>query len=33
MRCTGSAVSKGYGVWVRYDDVLRLMIALKEQSK
>ena len=33
MRSTGSAVSKGYGVWVRYEDVLRLMIALKEQNK
>ena len=33
MRSTGSAVSKGYGVWVRYENVLRLMIALKEQSK
>ena len=33
MRSTGSTVSKGYGVWVRYEDVLRLMIALKEQNK
>ena len=32
MRDTGNAVSKGYGAWVRMDDVLRLMIALKDQS-
>jgi hypothetical protein len=29
MRSTGSAVSKGYGKWVSYDDVLRLMIVVK----
>ena len=34
MRNTGNAVFKGYGAWVRMDDVLRLMIALKkEQAK
>ena len=33
MRDTSNAVSKGYGAWVRFDDVLRLMIALKDQGR
>ena len=33
MQSTGSAVSKGYGRYVLYHDVLRFMIAVKEASK
>lgn len=32
MRNTGSAVTKGDGAWVRYNDVLSFMILLKRQE-
>ncbi len=33
MRYTGNAVSNGYGAWVRYDDVLDLMIKVKNKIR
>lgn len=33
MESTGNAVTKGYGKWVRFHDVLTLMCKLKDQSR